>query len=201
MSTVSDLAPVIDAAVRIGVLDEHTEGVLIEGRRRNIRDVELDAERLRTSLEHRQRLGVTAFRHNETRRRSPAAFQSARHRHRFGRCRRFVKQRCVRDLQTGEVSHHRLIVQDRLKAALSDLGLVRRVRGVPTRILQHVAKDDGWRVGVVVALPDQRPDDSILRRERPKFVQDGNLTERRRKVERCREPNRRWHGLIDQCIE
>src|SRR5262249_55124044 len=38
-------------------------------------------------------------------------------------------------------------VQQRLQPALADLGLVRRVGGVPRRVLEHVAQDDRRGVG------------------------------------------------------
>ena len=43
--------------------------------------------------------------------------------------------------QPGEVGDHGLEVQQRLEPALADLRLVRRVGGVPGRVLQHVAPD------------------------------------------------------------
>ena len=42
----------------------------------------------------------------------------------------------------GEVGHDGLEVEQRLEPALADLRLVRRVGGVPGRVLQHVAADD-----------------------------------------------------------
>ena len=51
---------------------------------------------------------------------------------------------------------HRLEVQQRLEPALADLRLVRRVRRVPGRVLEHVAPDHRRREGVVVAQADHR---------------------------------------------
>ena len=50
--------------------------------------------------------------------------------------------------------HHRLEVEQRLETALGDLSLIRRVRRVPARVLEHVPQDDGRRDGVVVAEAD-----------------------------------------------
>jgi hypothetical protein len=52
-------------------------------------------------------------------------------------------------------AHHRLEVQQRLEPTLADLGLVRRVRGVPGGVLEHVAPDHRWRDGAGVAHADQ----------------------------------------------
>jgi hypothetical protein len=53
------------------------------------------------------------------------------HRHAFGGSGRFVEQRGVGDVEAGEVADHRLVVQQRLEAALGDLRLVGRVGRVP----------------------------------------------------------------------
>jgi hypothetical protein len=53
------------------------------------------------------------------------------HVHRLGGGGGLVEQRGVGHRQAGEVGDHRLEVEQRLEAALRDLGLVRRVRGVP----------------------------------------------------------------------
>ena len=58
-------------------------------------------------------------------------------------------------LEPGEVGDHRLEVEQRLEPALADLGLVRRVRGVPGRVLEHVALDHRRRDRAVVAHADQ----------------------------------------------
>ena len=50
--------------------------------------------------------------------------------------------------------HHRLEVEERFEPALRDLRLVRRVRRVPARVLEHVAQDDARRDAVVVAEAD-----------------------------------------------
>ena len=92
-----------------------------------------------------------------TRKTSPSfGVEAVQHRHRLGRGRALVEQRRVGEIHTGEVADHRLEVEQRLEPALADLGLVRRVRGVPRRVLEHVAQDHRRRDRVVVAEPDQR---------------------------------------------
>ena len=58
-----------------------------------------------------------------------------------------VEQGGVGRVEPGEIGHHRLEVQEGLQPALADLGLVRRVRRVPRRALEHVAPDDAGRDG------------------------------------------------------
>ena len=67
-----------------------------------------------------------------------------------------VEHRRVRRVEPGEVGDHRLEVDERLEAALRDLGLVRRVRRVPGRVLEHVALDHRRRDRAVVAEADHR---------------------------------------------
>ena len=54
---------------------------------------------------------------------------------------RLVEQRRAGDGQAGQVGDRGLEGQQRLQPALADLGLVRRVGGVPGGVLQHVAPD------------------------------------------------------------
>ena len=87
-------------------------------------------------------------------------------RHRLGGGGRLVQHRRVGDRHAGQVADHRLEVDQRLEPALRDLGLVRRVRGVPGRVLEHVAQDHARRVRAVVALADERFQHLVLRRDR-----------------------------------
>ena len=104
-------------------------------------------------------------------------------RHRLGGGRGLVQHRRAGDGQAGEVGDHRLEVQQRLEPALADLRLVRRVRGVPTWVLQDPAQDDRRGDGVVVAEADHRPDDAVLRGERPQLGEHRLLVRGRRQVE------------------
>ena len=83
------------------------------------------------------------------------ARDAMRHGHGFGRRGSLIEQRRVRDRQRGEIADHRLIVEQRLEAALRDLGLVRRVGGVPARILQNVSLNDGGCVCARVPHADE----------------------------------------------
>ena len=121
-------------------------------------DAQLDAERLGARSQHVDRLRKAAVATTRNASRSPPrcfALHAVQQRHRLGRGRRLVEQRRVRDLHPRQVAHHRLEVEQRLEAALRDLGLVRRVRRVPAGVLQHVAQDDARRDRVVVAEADE----------------------------------------------
>ena len=85
-----------------------------------------------------------------------ARLDVAAHRDRFGRGGGFVEQRRVGDLHAREVTDHRLKIEQRLEAALRDLGLIRRVLGVPAGVLEQVALDDRRSDAAVVAHADVR---------------------------------------------
>ena len=97
--------------------------------------------------------------------------QPPRHGHRFGRSSGLVEQRGIGEIEAGELGHHRLEVEQRLEPALADLGLVRRVRGVPRRVLEHVANDHRGSDGAVVAHPDQAGSRLVERRKRAQLVE------------------------------
>src|SRR6202011_1016681 len=59
-------------------------------------------------------------------------------RHRFGCGRRFIEHRRVGDLELSKIDNHRLKIEQRFEAALGQLGLVRRVSGVPAGIFENV---------------------------------------------------------------
>ena len=124
----------------------------------------LDAERLGPGAQHGDASagGVSA----STRNTALGAPCSARRqqRHGLGGGGGLVEQRGVGHGQAGEVGDHRLEVQQRLEPALADLRLVRRVGGVPGRVLQHVAPDHRRGDGAVVAEPDHRDGDACCGR-------------------------------------
>ena len=114
------------------------------------------------------------------RRAAVAARDPAGQGHRLGRGRGLVEQRRVGDVEPGQVADHRLEVQQRLEAALGDLRLVGRVRGVPGRVLQHVPADDRGRDRAVVAEADHGDRDRVARGEAPQVVEGLALGPRRR---------------------
>ncbi|KGS64740.1 hypothetical protein X979_6101 [Burkholderia pseudomallei MSHR7527] len=196
---VGERAVVAHVAVRARILQQHAERVRgggVGGRAR----LHFDADRLRARLDHFERLRQHVVGDVEhVRLRLADALQQ---RHRFGCGRGFVEQRRVGDLEARQVGDHLLEVQQRLEAALRDFGLVRRVRGVPRRVFEHVAQDHRRGVGVVVALADVRAEHLVLVRERAQRGERFGFALRlRERAERQRfgAADRRGDHGVDQC--
>jgi hypothetical protein len=176
MDRLGERRVIAHVAVRARVLDEDAEGVEggeVLGRK----DDHVDAERRRARGDHvdclRQYVRGDAEASRAVLRRAHAE------RHRFGRGRRLVQHRCVRDRHAGEVRHHRLEVEQCLEAPLGDLRLVRRVSRVPGRILEDVPLDHARRMRAVVPLPDERLGNMVLARDRAKARERFGFRERR----------------------
>ncbi|MNP13039.1 hypothetical protein D3C76_1053040 [compost metagenome] len=120
--------------------------------------------------------------------------------HGFGGGGGFVEQRGAGQVEAGEVDGQLLEVQQRLQAALGDFRLVGGVGGVPARVLQHVAQDDGGGDGAVVAGADQAGPELVLLRIPLQLGQRGLLVERGGQVQRAVQADRRRDGLDDQLI-
>ena len=119
-----------------------------------------DAERLGAGLEHGDGLRQAPLVDEEgVRLRLGDAMGE---RHGLGRGGRLVEQRGVGDIEPGQVADERLEVQQRLEAPLADLRLIRRVGGVPGRVLQDVALDRRRHDGAVIALADERGEHAVL---------------------------------------
>ena len=128
-----------------------------------------------------------------------ARAEAQRHRFRGGRA--FVEQRRIGDLQAREIDHHRLIIQQRFESSLRDLGLVRRVRRVPRRVLHDVAQNHVRGMRAVIPHADKRPVHGIARRdglERGEYVR---LAARRTGVERATKTNAFRHHRVDEGIQ
>ena len=111
--------------------------MLREVDRRVIADLDVDADRARRACARRR--CVCGWQRSETKNVffSSLTLELVREVHRLGGGGGLVEERRVGDRQTGEVDHHRLEVEERLEAALRDLGLVRRVLRVPARVLER----------------------------------------------------------------
>ena len=88
----------------------------------------------------------------------PALLERRRQRHRLGGRGRLVEQAGAGDVEAGQVDDDGLEVEQHLQPALADLRLVRRVGGVPGRVLHDVAQHDRRGVGAGVAGADHRRD-------------------------------------------
>jgi hypothetical protein len=101
-------------------------------------------------------------------------------------------ERGVGDLEPRQLADVRLELEDRLKGALRDLRLVRRVRGQPLRAVQHLVRDRRDVVVVDAAAQEERgvARAGVLRREAAEEPADLDLRERRRQVRRLADLGR-----------
>ena len=194
------IAPVHQPAAAGGVLDERGEVIVLRDRRvplgGRVGPLERQAQRLGARLHHLQGLRVRIAEHHDH-----VAFgldRAARQRHRLGGGRGLVQHRGVGDVHAGEVGHQGLEVDQRFHAALRNLGLIRRVGGVPGRVLQDVAQDDAGRVRAVVALADEALEQPVLPRDRLQLGQRVGLACRRGQVHRRGARDRARHDGVDQ---
>ena len=183
------------------VLQQHAEGsVTLPDERFRVADLDRDAERLRSGLDHCDGVRVAPGVDHEAGRRSRGR-EPAGHRHRLGCRRRLVEERSVRELGAGQLAHHRLEVEERFEPALRDLGLVGGVRRVPARVLEHVPLDHGGSDRAVVPEPEERGHHVVLRRHRAQHLRRLRLTERSGKVEGLVRSDRRRHRGRRQLVE
>ena len=122
-------------------------------------------------------------------------------RHRLGGSRGLIEQRCVGDVEPGEVADHGLEVEQRLQPALADLRLVRRVGGVPGRVFKDVALDHRGQDGAGIALADQRGEHLVLRGKLIHMRQRLGFAQTPAEIERRFLPDRRRHRLAHQRAE
>ena len=188
-------AIVAHVAIRAGKLEQHRESSGGGGVHRRAGH-DLDPERRRARAHHVDRLREHVVGYEEAV--AFAAPDAAAQRHRLGGGGGLVQHRRVGDGHPREVAHHRLEIDERLEAPLGNLGLVRRVRGVPGRALQDVAQDHSGRVRAVVALADERFQHLVLRRDRPDPRERIGLRHRRGQRERRAAPDRVRHDRIHQ---
>ena len=120
--------------------------------------------------------------------------------HRLGCGGGLVEQGGVRHVHAGEVRHHRLEVEQRLEATLGDLRLVRGVRRVPGGVLEHVAEDDRWRDGAVVAAADQRGVHPVAGSDAPEPIQGGLLVQAG-ESQGFTLPDVRGHHGVEELVE
>ena len=188
---------VADMAIGARILEDRAEDLL--GLQRLGRaDDHLDAERLGAGLDHADGLRVAVLVDEEG---TGLRFRHAlRHRHGFRRRRRLIQKRRIGDRQPGQVRHHRLEVQKRLKTTLRDLGLVGRVGRVPGRVLEDIALDRGRRDRAVIALPDQAGHHAVLLRDAFHLLQEA-IFGQRRPAQRLGLTDAFRHRLGDQRVE
>ena len=185
--------------MRARILEDRAEDVdrieILEG----IADDDGPAERLGAGADEGDRLRM-AFRVDEEGLRLGLR-DALGHRHGLGRSRRLVEQRCVGDVEAGQVGDHRLVVQQRFEAALADFRLVGRIGRVPGRIFQNVALDHRRRDRAVVALADERDQHLVLVGGLAQPVERFALGHGRAPGQRHLLPYGRRQRRIDQPVE
>ena len=148
-----------DMAIGAGILENRAE-IITCAHRLGVTHGDGDAKGGGAGLDHADGLGVAVAVDEE-----PARLRFRRplgHRHRFRRRRRLVQQAGIGHIKAGQVADHGLVIQQRLKPALRNLGLIRGIGGVPRRILKDIPLDGGRRYSAVVALPDQAGHHPVL---------------------------------------
>ena len=171
---------------RARVLQQHAEqgAVRLAGDRLrgDVGDDQVDAERFGPGTQHAQGLRQAVGVGEEH---VAPAGRAARQRHRLRGRGRLVQQRRPGHGQRRQAGDHRLEVQQGLQPALGDFRLVRRVGGVPARVLQHVPADDRRGDGAVVAEPDHGGQHLVAPGEAAQFGERGRLGQGRGQAERC----------------
>ncbi len=192
---------------RAGILEQDRVRVGRHDVAGRVADDNLDAERQGTGPQDLDGLGMAVGIDEEG---VPLACRDAlEHRHRLGGRRRLVEERGVGQLHAGEIDDHGLEVEQRLEPALGDLRLVRRVRGVPARVLEDVPLDHRGGVRARVPHADERGVDLVLIGETAKPPQHAGLGHRTGNarllpgvaVSGLGAADRRRHRPIDELVE
>ena len=196
-----DCLGVVDhGAIGRRILHQRAEHVRLDSEVRVAGDPHFDPAHAGAGLHHVDRLRMALGCHEEDFL-SGFPLERVAHRHRFGGGGCFVEQRRVGDLQPGEVDHHRLEIEQRFEPALCDLRLIRRVRGVPARILEDVSLNHRRRHAIGVAHADERAEDLVLRRQRPEVGENFELGQPLREIEALAPANPPRDCCLYQLIE
>ena len=196
---VDDRFQVTELAVDAGVLQQHAErwrGGQRGGDLGGVNLINRDAQRLGAGADDFERLRQHVVRDDEAR--GLRLAHAGGQRHRFGGGGGLVEHRGVGDRHAGQVGHHRLEVDQRLHAALADLGLIRRVGGVPGRVFEHVAQDDAGCQRAEVAAAEVAGQHAVLRRERLQLGQCLRLAQRGGQFHRRGAGDRARDDRVDQ---
>mmetsp|Transcript_800 Transcript_800/g.1430 ORF Transcript_800/g.1430 Transcript_800/m.1430 type:complete len:207 (+) Transcript_800:2449-3069(+) len=123
----------------------------------------LNANGTSAGLEERNGLRVDILGDKELVLLSLLSLEGKGHLHSLGGGGTLVEKTSAGHGETSEIRDEGLEVEQHLQPALTDLGLVGGVGGVPSWVLQHVAEDDGGDNSVIVSLTDEGLVDDILR--------------------------------------
>ena len=193
-----EITVVLDATIRRGILHEGAEERGVERGVTPWSGDDVESERLGARAEEGDGLRMDVVRHEKL---GAGAFDPMGHGHGFGRGGGFVEERGVRNFHTGQVGDHGLEIEESFETSLGEFGLIRRVGGIPTWILEDVAQDDRRGVAVVVAHAEVGGLRFVLRGEGADFGQGGVLVERGRQVERFAAADDFRDGGVDERVE
>ena len=192
---------ITDLPGRPRILQDDCKGLRCADSRRVARAeaVQRPPQRPCTGRQHCNRLRMQIGADRDRRRLSAGG--RVRHSHRLRSRRRLVQQRGIGDGHPGQVADHGLEVEQRLKPALREFGLIRRVGSIPTRVLQHIALDHRRGMRSVVALPDQWTQKLVLSGKTAKFLDHGVLADRVRQPLHRRDADVRRHRLRGERLQ
>ena len=197
-----DRPEVRDAAAFVRVLQKQPERPSQRhiGEACRIAVPEHDVERFGAAAQDVEGLRITAVRDQEQtvlRSGDLLGLQAMKHRHRLSRSRSLVEERRRRDVHARQITDDGLEVQQRLEAALRNLGLIRRVRRVPSRILEDVPQNHAWRHAAVIPHADVRPRRRVAAGNRAQPTQVGMLGLGVGDCQRRAASDSRRNGLVD----
>ena len=129
---------------------------------------------------------------------SLAAAAGEEHQHALAAGGSLVQQAGVGHGHVGHVGHHGLIGHQGLQTALADLGLVRRVGGIPTGVLKHIALDDRRGDGTIVTHTDIGLIQLVLLSQRAATVQELILIDAVGYGHRLLQTDGGRHSLVDK---
>ncbi len=167
-----------DAAGDAGLLEDDAVDVTAGQSLREVRDLNLEAERFGAAEDNRDGLGEAVGVEDCLAVPGRLVFVGPAHQqHSLGNGGGLIEQGRVGHRKCGEVLDHGLEVQEGFKAALGDFRLVRGVGGVPGGSFKHVPADHRGSHGVVVALADHLHGGLVLAGQRAQRVQYLDLAE------------------------
>ena len=187
----------------VGILHHSAEEALVGHKFGSLAGDDLDTARGRIGAHHVERLGEDAFVDKDFAHiglDGGAATAVVEHNHTFAASSGFVEKRCVGQRHLGHVGHHGLIGHQGLKSTLADLGLVRRIGGIPAGVFKHVALDDGRGNGVVVTHTDIALEELVFLGQATAAVQKLVFVDTISDGHGFVETDRGGHSLVDQFI-
>jgi hypothetical protein len=192
---------VVNRAGGVRVLHEHTEAIGGGGVGAVVADDDGDAERDGASFDDVDGLRVALFGDEEDAVGVVVTvLEAVTHHHGFGGGGALVEHGGVGDFEAGEIGDQRLEVEQRLEAALRNLGLIGRVGGIPAGVFQDRALNHAGGGGVVVAGADEIAENFVLGSDGAELGEGGGFAEGGGDVESAAADVGR-HGGIDEGID